>query len=145
MIRPPSNQTSYDEFWSGDPAFAQPPDQEKHKRARETGDYSAVLLEGAMPTKFVMAPLKGSQHRWIADQVAAGAIGAAQAHQLAFRCALQEVVNFGDVTVKKTMHEKLGQIATSEVPDLLDAISTAIVSEIGDRVFARAQGLSPKS
>jgi hypothetical protein len=145
MIRPPSNQTSYDEFWSGDPAFVQPADPEKFKRARETGDWAGVLLEGSQPTKFVMQPLRGSQHRWIADQVAAGAIGAAQAHQLAFRCALQEVANFGDVAVKRTMHDKLGQIATSEIPDLLDAITTAIVSEIGDRVFARAQGLSPKS
>ena len=145
MIRPPSNQSHYDEFWSGDPAFVQPANQEAVRRARETGDWRELLIDGQVPTKFVLQPLKGHQHRWIADQAASRAIGPAQAHQLAFRCALVDVVNFGDVKVKKTNHAALGQIATTDIPDVLDSITTEIVSEIGDLIFARAQGLSPKS
>lgn len=167
MIRPPSNQKPYDEYWSGDPAFVQPPQKPtdesdearrkyvadlaehaaKLKRARQTGDWSPLLIEGQQPTKFVMQPIRGAQWRWLVDESTREdehRMGPAQFWSLMFRCACVSVKNLGvDLPDKPVRHKDLGLIAPADIPNALDTIDAAIVTELADAAFARAQNLDP--
>lgn len=168
MIRPPSNQKTYDEFWSGDPAFRQaPPTPDtkdpavleqhakalaEHKRlvktARELGDWSSILVEGGEhPTKFQMRPIPGHIFRVILDLSNAEAIGPAETNMLILRAALVGVSNLGDVEIRHAVdsaYPKLGMIATAEITNLLDAIDIGIVAELAGTVRDRFMGVSPK-
>src|SRR5262249_51474432 len=68
ILRSTSLLREYDDVFSGDPSFVQPGDtpeaKKEHaakvKRARETGDWSALQMTGAQqPTKFKLRPLPG--------------------------------------------------------------------------------------
>ena len=83
MIRPPSNQKHYDEFWSEDEAFEQLPAEAtaearaafgaKLTVAIETGDWSALRVAGASePTKFIMRQIPGESFGKLADLQASG-------------------------------------------------------------------------
>lgn len=167
MIRPPSNQKTYDEFWSGDPAFVQPPAEpaedaddatikkyreavddhvRKLKHARATGDWSALLAGADQPTRFVMRPLPGHLFRMITDLVTSERIGPAETNGLILRAALVGVVNLGDVEVDHktdSTYPKLGKIATVDVPNLLDRIDIGIVAELATSIRERAMSPSP--
>ena len=157
MLRLPSNQRQYDTYWSGDPAFVQlaadATDEQraehvaKIKRAHETGDWSALLIEGAQPTKFVMQPIKGDQWRWLVDESTRDdqyRMGPAQFWQLMFRCACVRVVNLGvELPDKPVGHKKLGLIAPIEIPNMLDTIDASIVTELAGAAFERARNLNP--
>ncbi len=157
MIRPPSVQKPYDEFYSGDPAFVQPPKDAseaalkdyaaKVKRARDTGDWSPLLIEGVQPTRFVMQVIKGDQWRWLLDQSSRDdefKIGPAEFWHLMFRCALVEVANLGaEVNSKPVKHRHLGAIAPVDVPNLLDTFDAAIVTELASAAFERSRTLNP--
>lgn len=155
MIRPPSLQRAYDEFYSGDPAFVHPPDDatadqkaewsHKIRVARETGDWSPIVKPGEMPTKFVMMPIAGNVVRRIIDQALSDKIGTAQMHQLAFRAAVIEVVNLDGAKVKRVETDNYGMLATSEITDFLDSISLFIVSELGREALERMKKIPPKS
>jgi hypothetical protein len=156
MLRLPSNQREYDDYWSGDPAFHQPDKNdeaavkehaEKVRRARQTGDWSSLLIEGETPTKFIMRPIKGHQWRWLIDESQRQdehKMGGGLFMQLMFRCACVSVKNLGiPVNEKQVKHPDLGMIAPVDIPDTLDAIDSAIVTELADAAFARAQNLDP--
>lgn len=155
MLRPPSNQHPYNDHFSGDPAFVQPPANatkaqlEEHARkvevARETGDWKALLIEGQQPTTFVMRPLKGNTFRNLVDDSMADKIGGAMMAQLAFRAAIESIANLGDVQIARQNDPRFGEIATVDVTDTLDAISPKIVGELGSEAVRRARTLSPKS
>lgn len=162
LVRPPSNQNLRDDYFSGDPAFEQAPEKpaegqteeaykkelkayaEKLERARETGDWSELLIEGKQPTKFVMKQISGDVLRKISDRTQAGDIGAAQGQALAFRCAISSIENF-DFKVEHATFADYGKIATVEVANVLDGITTHIVSELGLEAMRRSKGVSPKS
>jgi hypothetical protein len=158
-IRPPSTQRTYDEYWSGDPAFEQAPEGATKKQlaahakrvetARETGNWTGLLVEGGSPTKFVMAPvdrniwreivdrgqLPASSERRIGDHVLAG---------LLFRLALERIEN-ADIEVTRTRDPKWGWVmAQPEVVTILDEYSGLIVGELGTAVYARLTGPPPK-
>ena len=155
MLRLPSNQKEYDEYWSGDPAFIQPADSDdariehaaKIKRARETGDWSSLLIDGQQPTKFVMQPIDGDQWRWLVDESTRDdehKMGPAVFWQLMFRCACVSVKNLGvQVNDKPVRHPKLGAIAPIDIPNLLDKIDASIVTELAGAAFERARNLNP--
>lgn len=167
MLRLPSNQRDYDDYWSGDPAFIQPsplPDNptdeqtaewkkafEEHaakiKRARETGDWSPLLIEGQQPTKFVMQQIRGDQWRYLVDESTREdehRMGPATFWQLMFRCACVSVKNLGiDVNDKPVKHRDLGLIAPADIPNLLDKIDASIVTELAGAAFERARNLNP--
>lgn len=174
MIRPPSNQKTYDEFWSRDPAFIQPPSaptfavdgdeladkaaREAHlqalrdhqrlvRNARETGDWSALLAGAEQPTRFIMRPLPGTLFRVIVDLVMSERVGEAESNMLMVRAALVGVANLGDVDVKLALdpaYPKLGKIATVDVPNLLDSVDPKIVAELAETIRDRCMGVSPK-
>lgn len=168
MLRLPSIQKEYDDYWSGDPAFVQPPKEPgkeasdearakwkeavaehlaKIKRARETGDWSSLLIEGEQPTKFIMKPLKGQQLRFLIDEHMRAdqfRIGDAQLSSLVFRCAFSAVKNLGVAyNDKPVRHPDLGLIASSDVTDMLDQIDQSIVAELASVAFEKAQNLNP--
>lgn len=156
MIRPPSNQKPYDEYWSGDPAFVQPDANdpasvEEHacrvKRARETGDWTPLLIEGQEPTKFVMQPIKGDQWRWLVDESTREdehRMGPAKFWSLMFRCACVSVKNLGiQLPDKPVRHPDLGMIAPVDIPNTLDSIDASIVTELAGAAFERARALNP--
>lgn len=154
MIRLPSNQHHYDEFWSGDEAFVQLVDnpldgaREEHERrwrvARETGNYDELRVSGAQPTKFTFRPLPTEVFRRLVDELAAGKIGTAQLLLIAFRSALVDVVNLGDVKVKHVNDAQYGRLAGLEIAQLLDQAAPGCIAELADRVLERARGLSGK-
>ena len=154
MIRPPSAVRHYDYYYTGDPAFVQLEDgatdeqkaEHAHKWqvARETGQIADLLIPGASPTKFVLRPLPGSLFRKLYDRIAARQLGMAEAAALAFRCAVMSVENLGDVQVKRRADADYGEIATSAIVDVLDAIDLGIVAELGDQVIERSRQASPK-
>jgi hypothetical protein len=169
MIRPPSNQKQYDAVFSGDEAFVQPPDapaddatpeqlekyqgeieeyQHKWQVARETVDgYRALMLEGAgEPTFFTMRPLTADQFALLVD-MRRGGMGGNEVNILAFRAALISVRNFPKAEIKRVMHKKLGDIATTSFFDkakLPAGLSTSIGVELGNLAISKAAGLSPK-
>lgn len=155
MIGTPSLLKPYDEYYSGDPAFAQAPPlasreqlaehEHRVKVARETGDWSPLAVEGVQPTKFTMKPLRGQQYRRIVDDLLASRIGRGEANSLAFRCAVLEIVNFGAFEMKFVETEKWGKIASVDVSNAIDAIDLRIVTELGEEALRRAQDISPKS
>lgn len=156
MIRPPSLQRTYDDFFSGDEALrrgATPEEKTEIARlikvARETGDWRPLAVEGKQPTKFTFKPLSGDVYRTMVDMLTAREIGAAKMPQIAFRAAFSAVSNLGiDLDAdqsKKVNHPKLGELASTQLTDLLDGCDVSIVTELGGEVLRRAQEVSPKS
>ncbi len=146
---PPSLQQPYTEYYSGDPAFVQLPknanakDKKDHARklksARERGDWSALLIGGSEPTAFKMNVLEGDQFRTLVSMN----IGGLELFQLAFRCAIADIENAGELTVTRVTHPRLGTIASADVTNALDKLSTAIVNELGALALERAGGPPP--
>lgn len=157
MLRPPSNLRPYDDFYSGDTALLQPPDdatkeqREEHARklrvAREIGDWSALRVDGQQPTRFGMRLLTGTQRRWLIDQASREdehKLGAATLFQLAFRCAVIDIDHLDGFKVSFEDHPSLGRIATEAVADHCDSFTPRIVGELGAEAWRRATELSPK-
>ena len=155
MIRQPSLIREYETFYSGDPAIAQMPpnataeEAKEHENrirvARETGDWTSIVIDGQQPTRFRMKLLRGSQYRWLADQLNARHLGLLQAAALAFRASCRAVVNFGDLEPKFVQHAALGQVLAAEHAEALDDIDKGIVDELGAEALRRAQDVPPKS
>ena len=152
--RPPSNTRSYDDFYSGDSAFLQLADdasedarkahQEKWVRARETGNFSELRVDGAEPTKFAMRPLKAEWYAALQDMAFSGERYGVPV--LAFRLALQSVANFPE-EVSWVNHQKFGRIATLDFLDRAGvpaATAVAIAQELGSEALERARQLSPR-
>src|SRR5690349_2544706 len=121
MFKLPSVVKEYSAVYSGDPSLAQPPasvdadasseavakhetavEEHAHKLkvARETGDYSALLAEGAgEPTLFQMRPLTADAFAYLIGQVYPND-GVIAANVLAFQFALRSVVNLPGAEVK---------------------------------------------
>lgn len=157
-FRLPSVQNEYDEYSPYDPAFVQldenASDDEKAKyrervrRCRETGNWTELLAEPSLvPTKFVMRPLPGDVFRSLMDLIQTGRLGISQYPAMFFRAAIKRVCGLGDSTIdaKPTTEPGIpGKIANVEIPNLLDAFRSEIVTELGDEVLRRASQPSPR-
>lgn len=159
MLRPPSIQKQYDDFYPYDPAFDQLADnasdeQQAEYRARwesatDTGDYSK-LGNVADATKFVMRPVPGKSVLKIDDLYSSRRIGENERWELALRCALVDIANAPvRINIKPAFHEDpslyaLGHIAPVEVINQLHEIDPRIVPIMGARVWSRAVTISPK-
>lgn len=153
MIRPPSNVAKYNAFWSCDPAFIQIPDDasaeekkehaEKWERARKTGDYTELLIEGEQPTTFVMKPLKADHYAALVDIAASGEPSAMVL--MAFRVALDSLANFPEPVAKEN-HRRFGSIATTACFDkagVPGGVTNQIAQELGGLALKKAQQLDP--
>jgi hypothetical protein len=154
MLRPPSIQRQYDEFYSRDPALLQPPPNATPKEledhatkirvARETGDWTALLVAGETPTKFVMRPLSGALFRRLSDRMIMRRIGPAELNAYAFRAALVEIPGW-PTKLEREQVEDFGSLVAVDLVDELEHIDPRIVTELGAEVIRRARGPTPKS
>lgn len=150
MLRLPSLQKEFAFVYSGDDALVQPPEDAAaradydHKLtvARETGDYSALLLEGRQPSQFILRPIPGDALRRLFD--GAGKLGNNTLASMSFRLAIVRVVDLAGVEVKHEVDKNLGRIATVGVVNALDSIDPAIVNEAGLHALVRSQGIPGK-
>ncbi len=148
VTRPPSLQRTYDAFWAGDPAFVQG-DSKEHLRklatARETGDWSSLLIAGLSPTKFVMRHIPLQIKNRILDQFSAGKIGGLEFDDVLVRVACIDVVDLGDFKWKSANDERWGRVAAPELTDLLSEVAPGAVGDLAVQVYNRMMGLSGKS
>lgn len=154
-VRKPSYQHEFDLFFSGDDAIAQLPGdaskeaQEEHARklrvARETGDWSPILVAGKQVTRFKCRPIAGTRFRRYLDRVLAGAIGESESRGLLLRMALADVVNLpgtdGSPFNVDRVASEYGEIASTAIVDYLDSRDPAIVNELGLALFERQTDL----
>ncbi len=153
-LRPSSLQKNYDDFYSGDPAFVQAPEDdgtdatkelikahaERIRIARETSNWQPLLVEGGNPTKFTMRPLPGSVFRAIVDRLESKATGPAAGQALLVRAALRGVTNLEDNQVEKVELVNvfgIDGVASVAIVDKLDACDPGIIRELGDEVYRR--------
>lgn len=151
MIRPPSNQNYRDAFWSGDPAFVQlapnATDEQKEAHARlwqvakETGNYSGLIIQGQTPTKFVFKPMAGETYFALQDDLIAGRVGMLVATSIAFRATIIEVVGFEKPRPAET---KYGTIATGDITNTLHEAALGCIFELGLDCLNRAAGIAGK-
>lgn len=168
-LRAPSLQSSYDDFFSGDPALIPQPVEPvadadskakaaykaaveeyltKLRVARDTGNWAEILVGTDQPARFVMKPLTGSAYRAIVDASSSDKAGPGVLNQIAFRACITKVVDSGlpasDVIVKRVRDPLFGELATATIADYLDAIDVRIVSELGGEAMRRVT-IGPKS
>lgn len=125
-------------------AAAQPAidkDRDALDAAKETGDYSKIVAEGAKPTWFHLRVIPGSALREIYAAVSAGEISTFKQPAIAFRCAISKIVNAEGVALEFENDPRYGKIATDSIVDVLDSIDPAIVTELGYYALGRS---SPK-
>lgn len=154
MIRLPSLQRAWDEYYSGDPAFVQlaedATDEQKAEHAnkwrvlRETGDLSGLLKPGETATKFVCRPIDGETWRAFNDRLYLPAdsdkrIGFLLAPAITFRLALHGVSGLDlPAPLKRETDREYGwEMARPEIVALLDGFDKRIVSEIGGVIYDR--------
>lgn len=158
--RPPSYQRTYDTYYSGDPSFAQLADDATKEQAGEyvakitvahdTGDWSALLVPGGAPTKFVLQQIDRNVWRAITDRAVLPPenprwIGPVILPSLLLRLALQSIPGW-DVEVSRKPDPSWGGwvMAQPDIVTMLDEIDTGIVGELGAQIFRRLQGVSSK-
>jgi len=155
LITVPSQQKPHAVAWSRDEALDVPRDidtneaaakewERKIEQARETGNWQAITKDGAQPTFFELRPVPGDVFRKVLDRLERKAIGLNEACSLMFRLALVGVSNLGDLTVKLMADKDLGDMASAEIPNLLDSINPGIVGELGALVYQRGASPRPK-
>lgn len=156
MIKPPSNQRTYDVFYSGDSAIVSLPaeasDEQKAahekalERALETGDWSQVVIQGEQPTRFVFKPLGAEVAGELYSMMSTERHFSVFA--LAFRLAIVDVKNLPDAGKVDFGNHPLGRCATTAFLDragLKGEIGAAIIVELGSYVLKRARADNPKS
>lgn len=168
MIRPPSIQKPYDEFWSEDEAFEQrpadPPDnasaEAKAAHAAELAAYEAKLTAavehghwhalrvagGTEPTKFLVRPLPSDATGILFDMRDAG-VGLNELFITTFRVALLSVSNLDGAKVVPVEDDRFGKIASlawMEQAGIVGTQGMRIILEIGARLLRRASPLDPK-
>jgi len=128
MIKAPSITREFTLCWSGDPALALPEDAEERarvlKQARETGNWSPLIIEGQQPTLFHFKDLTRAEFGWWDGERSNSArlgrpLGALEASDLVLRLALRGVDNFGTHKVARKQH---GAVWLCDV-DIINAIS----------------------
>lgn len=164
MLRFPSLIKSYDTYCSCDPAIKQPPaapaasasdaDKEAYalslieyvttlNAAHDTGDWSALILPGEQPTKFVLQPVDAEDFRELRDLAGLDGsnpqrIGDHRAQALLVRMALVDVPGIPDLKAKRSPHPKYGwTMAQAEVIQILDALNPRIVGELAGAILRR--------
>lgn len=166
MIRPPSQAKDYDLFYSGDPAFRQPPkvvgdatdeqraELDRHfaslRSAKETGNWSALLLDGQVPTKFVCCQVDRNVWRSLTDRAILPVdspryVGQVALHALLFRLAVKEIVGWPAFRRESDPSWDGWVMAPASLVTQLDEIDPRIVGEVGADVFARLRGVNPLS
>lgn len=167
ISRPLSLIKPYTDHFSEDPAFVQAPvapgkdatdeERETYKAALEeystqltvaidTGNWSALRVQGSEPTTFTMRPLPSDVFGKLADLKASGT-GENEIYVLAFRAACVGVANMGGAKLTFVADPVLGQIASLDVFEAAGVgglLGLRVCRELGGRALNRAAGLSGK-
>lgn len=164
--RPPTLQRDFDLCFSGDPAFKQPPklvgDPTDELRAeieqyvtrlrvaKETGNWSELLIEGQLPTRFVCRQVDRNVWRSIMDRVILPGdsprhIGQVTMNALLFRLAVKEITGWDKFERLPDANWDNWIMAPASLVTMLDEIDPRIVGEIGGDVFAKLRGVGPLS
>jgi hypothetical protein len=171
MIRPPSLAKPFDLFVTCDPAIIRAPSRPaenctpeeveayktalaeyatKIRNARETGDWQPVVVEGQVPTKFVMGQVDRNVWRAVMDRAVLPGdsprhIGQITLNALLFRLAVRNVVGLDAFSRSADSHWDGWVMAPASLVTQLDEIDPSIVGEIGAEIFRRLQTVSPLS
>lgn len=168
-----SLQKDFDFYVSSDPAFARPPalpaddasDEDKAafktaaeayiaawKSARETSDYSKLILDGQTPTKFVLGRINRNVWRSVQDRAGLPdseprRIGFIQLLALLARLSLKSIPS-SEIKIEHAPDPQWDGwvMAKPEVIEQLDEFDPSIVGEIGKEVLRRlsiARGDNP--
>lgn len=167
MIRLPSLFRPYDAYVSVDPALKPAPElpsdatDEQRKASAEyiatlvscidTGDWSALLIPGQTPLKFVLQHLDRTAFRSLIDRMGlpennARHIGEKLGQALLVRLALVDIVGAEGLRVRREADPQWDGwvMAQSEVIQILDAADPRIVGELALGIQRKAV-LGPKS
>ncbi len=157
MFLPPSVLKDYALVFSGDPALMLPTDEKEREAAltvaRDTGNWTPLLIAGEEPTLFYVRQLSGTTFTWMASQQKRKRLSQQELCELALRLALRKVENFGKFRVEFVSDD--GQtLASTDVIDAIYGLGESIgktelgrdaVAELGSAVIHRAtEGLRPK-
>jgi hypothetical protein len=157
MLRPLSNQKTWDAFYSGDPAIAPLPDdasdEQKQERERlvkhalQSGDWSQVDPR-AEATRFSFRQLKADEFGELRSMLFNGE-KPYSVYRLAFQLALKDAKPLPEkVTVKFVSHSTLGKVATLSFLDdarIPPEVGADVVFELGKLVYERAREPDPLS
>ena len=169
MNRTGSLQQEYDFYVSSDPAFVKPPakpaddasEQEieafktaakdyihKWEVARETTDYSALIIEGQTPKKIRLGRVNRKIWRLLQDRALLPdreplKIGHRTLLAIVARLAIRSIPHL-DLKFDHVPDKDYGWVmAPEEVSEILDDKDPSILAEIGNEVLRRLQGVSP--
>lgn len=166
IIRPPSLHKTWDTYWSQDPAFTptptlsdEPTPEEKAagleyltklRSAKNTGDWSELVLAGKTPTKFVMGQVDRNVWRALIDRSrlppdSKRHVGQSVAEAILFRLSVQSIEGL-DIKFKRAADPQWDEwdMAPASLINALDEIDPGIVSEIGNDVYLRLRdGIRP--
>ncbi len=159
MIKPPSNVKTHEAFFSGDPAIVSLPpeasDEQRKEladridRARETGQWTDVLLANETPTTFVFKPLPSSVTGDLISMLHEGTERRFTVLELAFRLAIVDVKNLPDAgKIEFVNHPHFGRLASTAFLDRAGCsgeLGASIIVELGSYVLSRARAANPKS
>lgn len=155
MLKPLSAQKPFDTYYSGDPAIFQldatSTDEEraeyvhKYKLARQSGNWTGLIVDGQTPTRFTFRIIPGDLRRKLYDRLPKDQDGnttgdsSSEWWTLVFRCAITEIANCGELKVERVRDNDLGAvIATPDVTNALDEITPFIVNELGRYAWERS-------
>lgn len=151
MIRPPVSpgDTATDEERE---AFKQAVEEyvTKIRSARDTGDWTKVIIEGQVPTKFTLEQVDRNVWRELMDRAILPAdsprhIGQVTLNSLLFRLAVRAISGFDKFERLPDPRWDNWTMAPAALVSQLDSIDESIVGEIGAEVFRRLQGIRPHS
>ena len=157
----PSVQHAYTFIWSRDPALsaiepladdATDVQREQHAEAevdrarkleiaRETGDYSALIVPGRTPVCYQLGHLSRNDRAWLDGEVGMSAelgrpLGLIERNDLLVRVALRSIDNFKH-KVKRVKNRAGIWLSEPEIIDLIDAAQPTALAEIADTVWQR--------
>jgi hypothetical protein len=166
MIRPPSLQRPWDAFVTSDAAITPAPKRdaaasdEEHKAAldqwvakiraaRETGDWTPVVIAGQIPTKFVMGHIDRNVWRSIMDRAVLSPdssryIGQIALNALLFRLSVREIPEFKKFDRLPDPGWDNWTMAPASLVNELDEIDPSIVGELGSEVLRKLHGIDSK-
>ena len=153
MIKPQSVQNEYSLIFSGDPALSLPEDPEERTRvlriAQQTGNWTALVVPGQVPTVFHFRNLEHSDIAWLDGEHQLSTehgrpLGNIEYLTLAVRLALRSVDNFG---THKVEHKQLGsqrKVATAAIVNAIHAaagkLGPELLTEFAVHIINRGSG-----
>jgi hypothetical protein len=156
-LRVPSLHKNYETHFSGDPALYQLPKNASQEEAdaysdrirvaRETGNWSSLIVEGRVPTTFVMRVIPQKILFTLRDAARAGEFGEEMFAAWLFRAAVRSISNFDEGQAYKfdIVDTKYGKEFASDEVIRINEVAPGVIRELAAEAHTRASDLTPKS